>query len=285
MPLNPDSACFVPKCEFAFLPVHRQEGTACASDLELEEVTQDEDTFEAEAAELSSRETRKQQVSSPVNIPCAQPRGRPSSFTRCLPEPTLIDRPQLALLRVDSGIELTELDFDEILFADPPAARAKSLSPRARFFGEDDGSRPELLWASCYDSPAQVKSVGDCLLKAGGMSEKAKTEKSEGSSEKKVNKVTVDDFEILHMIGEGGFGKVYQVRKHDSGKVFAMKCMRKEVVLKDNLRGTKAERSVMSRLRHPYIVTMHFAFQVVESRGRTVGGRRSFNEEDDGSRE
>ncbi|EKX44014.1 hypothetical protein GUITHDRAFT_51031, partial [Guillardia theta CCMP2712] len=74
-------------------------------------------------------------------------------------------------------------------------------------------------------------------------------------------KVTVDDFEILHMIGEGGFGKVYQVRKHDSGKIYAMKCMRKEVVLKDNLRGTKAERSVMSRLRHPYIVTMHYAFQ------------------------
>ena len=40
-----------------------------------------------------------------------------------------------------------------------------------------------------------------------------------------------------------------------------MKCMRKESVLQDNLKGTKNERSVLSKLRHPFIVTMHFAFQ------------------------
>jgi hypothetical protein len=59
-------------------------------------------------------------------------------------------------------------------------------------------------------------------------------------------KVTVDDFEILHMIGEGGFGKVYQVRQRNranstenknSGRILAMKCMRKESVLQDNLKG------------------------------------------------
>ena len=81
-------------------------------------------------------------------------------------------------------------------------------------------------------------------------------------------KVTVDDFEILHMIGEGGFGKVYQVRQRNrldpackTGRVLAMKCMRKDAVLADNLKGTKNERSILSRLRHPFIVTMHFAFQ------------------------
>ena len=73
----------------------------------------------------------------------------------------------------------------------------------------------------------------------------------------------VEDFEILHMIGEGGFGKVYQVRRRQCGQIFAMKCMRKKVVLsQENIKGTKAERSIMSALRnHPYIITMHFAFQ------------------------
>jgi len=46
-----------------------------------------------------------------------------------------------------------------------------------------------------------------------------------------------------------------------TGRILAMKCMRKEAVLQDNLKGTKNERSILSMLRHPYIVTMHFAFQ------------------------
>jgi p70 ribosomal S6 kinase len=61
---------------------------------------------------------------------------------------------------------------------------------------------------------------------------------------------------------------VYQVRQRNrndpsskTGRIFAMKCMRKESVLQDNLKGTKNERSVLSKLRHPFIVTMHFAFQ------------------------
>jgi serine/threonine protein kinase len=60
---------------------------------------------------------------------------------------------------------------------------------------------------------------------------------------------------------QGGFGKVYQVKRKETGKVYAMKCMRKDCVIKENLRGTKAERSILSSLRHPYIVNMYFAFQ------------------------
>ena len=33
----------------------------------------------------------------------------------------------------------------------------------------------------------------------------------------------VADFELLNLVGKGSFGKVIQVRKIDSGEIFAMK--------------------------------------------------------------
>ena len=32
-----------------------------------------------------------------------------------------------------------------------------------------------------------------------------------------------NDFELLRIVGQGAFGKVFQVRKRDTGEIFAMK--------------------------------------------------------------
>lgn len=46
------------------------------------------------------------------------------------------------------------------------------------------------------------------------------------------NVVTLSDFEILKVIGRGSFGKVFLVQKKgDSSKIFAMKSLRKDVIL------------------------------------------------------
>jgi len=42
--------------------------------------------------------------------------------------------------------------------------------------------------------------------------------------------VLVNDFQILKVIGRGGFSKVLLVRKKDSGLLFAMKVMMKSSV-------------------------------------------------------
>lgn len=41
------------------------------------------------------------------------------------------------------------------------------------------------------------------------------------------NKMSVDTFEQLDIIGRGAFGEVRLVREHDSGQVYAMKKLRK----------------------------------------------------------
>lgn len=43
--------------------------------------------------------------------------------------------------------------------------------------------------------------------------------------------VRLQDFEIKKMLGKGAFGKVFLVQHRVNQKVYAMKCIRKDVVL------------------------------------------------------
>jgi serine/threonine protein kinase len=41
-------------------------------------------------------------------------------------------------------------------------------------------------------------------------------------------KISKEDFDIIKVIGRGGFGKVYMVKKRTNKKVFAMKVLSKD---------------------------------------------------------
>lgn len=78
-------------------------------------------------------------------------------------------------------------------------------------------------------------------------------------------KVTTDDFEIKTVIGKGAFGKVMLVEKKDTKEVFAMKEMDKEVIERENLlEHTFAEKSILQKINHPFIVKLHYAFQTTD---------------------
>jgi len=75
-------------------------------------------------------------------------------------------------------------------------------------------------------------------------------------------KVTLDQFDILCVIGRGSFGKVMKVRRKDTNEIYAMKVLKKEVVVRENMIGhTKAEKNILQLVNHPFICTLHFAFQ------------------------
>ncbi|KAJ3370995.1 hypothetical protein GGF31_003725 [Allomyces arbusculus] len=79
---------------------------------------------------------------------------------------------------------------------------------------------------------------------------------------KSVRPVTIDDFELLKVIGKGSFGKVMQVRKKDTGRIYAMKILKKShIVSREEVGHTISERNVLKNLRHPFIVSLKFAFQ------------------------
>jgi len=75
-------------------------------------------------------------------------------------------------------------------------------------------------------------------------------------------KLTVDDFELLKVVGKGSFGKVMQVKKKDTKKIYAMKVLKKsQLVARKQVAHTQTERKVLEEIDHPFIVSLRFAFQ------------------------
>jgi len=75
-------------------------------------------------------------------------------------------------------------------------------------------------------------------------------------------KVSQDDFEVLALIGKGNFGKVYQVRKKDTGEIYALKILYKQNIIESNETAhTMSERSILQRIRHPFLVNLYYSFQ------------------------
>lgn len=75
--------------------------------------------------------------------------------------------------------------------------------------------------------------------------------------------LTPRDFEFLKLIGRGTFGKVFQVRKKDTKRIYAMKVLSKrEIVAKKEIAHTIGERKILQRsLESPFLVGLKFSFQ------------------------
>lgn len=76
------------------------------------------------------------------------------------------------------------------------------------------------------------------------------------------NKLAINDFSIIKVIGKGSYGKVLLVKKNDEDKVYAMKVLKKKAMIKRNqVEHIKAERKIMELVDHPFIVKLKYAFQ------------------------
>jgi protein-serine/threonine kinase len=66
----------------------------------------------------------------------------------------------------------------------------------------------------------------------------------------------------LQELGKGSFGEVYLVQKLDTMKLYAMKILKKDKILGQNLvKYALTERNVLSYVKHPFIVGLNYAFQ------------------------
>lgn len=94
------------------------------------------------------------------------------------------------------------------------------------------------------------------------INDEKKTQQPEGNELKMNEKLGIEDFELLKVVGKGSFGKVMQVKKKDTGLIYAMKVLKKEQLVKrKQVAHTQTERKVLQNVDHPFIVSLRFAFQ------------------------
>ena len=73
--------------------------------------------------------------------------------------------------------------------------------------------------------------------------------------------ISLDDFEIIRLLGRGEYGKVLLVQKKDNKALYAMKILKKKLIQEKNqINHTLSERSALQKARHPYIVQLYYAF-------------------------
>jgi serine/threonine protein kinase len=108
--------------------------------------------------------------------------------------------------------------------------------------------------ASFLSPPTPPQSFAEASVKDENIEDEVMVQKGE--------EVSYSSFDVLELLGEGSFGKVYKVVKKNSGKVMAMKVLSKKF-LQDNgqLKYAISECKIMRAIKHPFILKLHFAFQ------------------------
>merc|ERR1711962_1549554 len=112
-----------------------------------------------------------------------------------------------------------------------------------------------------------------------------------GSQAKSEN--PLQDYELLKVLGRGTFGKVVLCREKKNQKLYAMKILRKEVIVSRNeVEHTMAEKRVLESTAHPFIISLRRSFTTEDrlclvmeyvngghgsGEGRSPGGRHNSN--------
>ena len=78
----------------------------------------------------------------------------------------------------------------------------------------------------------------------------------------KKSSLSRNNFKFLYVIGKGGFGRVWKIQSKKTKTEYALKEMSKlKIIDKKSEKSINSEREFLSKLNHPFIVNMHYAFQ------------------------
>ena len=93
-------------------------------------------------------------------------------------------------------------------------------------------------------------------------SEADEMRKSTLVASRKTMEVKLEDFKLITVLGRGTFGKVYLAELRQNSNMYAIKSIRKDVLLEfDQVNNTKLEKDILFSCDHPFLVGMDYLFQ------------------------
>ncbi|XP_028808582.1 serine/threonine-protein kinase AtPK2/AtPK19 [Neltuma alba] len=176
--------------------------------------------------------------------------------------------PSIEVNDVDSAIVELEEESSELVYDDPAVIYTRSHSlvgpstcvsqslklGKLTLHGDEDS-----LEAAEHAAGETIKEVDESNVNIAIIEESLECDNGHLV---KIQGVSIEDFEILKVVGQGAFAKVYQVRKKGTSEIYAMKVMRKDKIMeKNHAEYMKAERDILTQIEHPFIVQLRYSFQ------------------------
>ncbi|CAN1134147.1 Serine/threonine-protein kinase AtPK2/AtPK19 [Linum perenne] len=158
-------------------------------------------------------------------------------------------------LPVQSSVDSNCAEFGELVYDDPIVIhnRSHSLVGPSSYVSQSLKLNKLTFYENEEGSEGSNESLQDESVKELQKSDVVENARSV---------VGIEDFEVLKVVGQGAFGKVFQVRKNGTSEIYAMKVMRKDkIVEKNHVEYMKAERDILTKVDHPFIVQLKYSFQ------------------------
>ena len=82
------------------------------------------------------------------------------------------------------------------------------------------------------------------------------------SISEKTPSICFSDFQMIKLLGNGSFGKVFLAKHMKRCKLFALKVLnKKKLMVKKQLRYAVGEANILKKVDCPFIIKLHYSFQ------------------------